>query len=279
MAIEDNPRSREKYGEELKRRREAAGLTQEELSQRAVMSRTHIAHIEAGRRRPDVRDAERLDQVLEAGGFFVRFLPTLDGKKVAEHFAEAAELERQATIIKQYAGTLVPGFLQTEAYAYEVLSSGHPPKSDEERDRLLGTRLERAHILDNFDSPVVWVLFSEAVLRQVIGSPAVMCEQLGHIMELGESRRIRVHVLPFRAGAHAVLEGPVKLMWFEDLPPVAYVEGLKSGRIWEVPSVVRQCEDVYDHALGDALSHRKSLELIRSVAEDYEHEAQQAHRS
>ncbi|MHA5049542.1 helix-turn-helix domain-containing protein [Streptomyces sp. SD15] len=278
MAIEDNPRSREKYGEELKRRREAAGLTQEELSQRAVMSRTHIAHIEAGRRRPDVRDAERLDQVLDAGGFFVRFLPTLDGKRVAEHFAEAAELERQATLIKEYASTLVPGFLQTETYAYEVLSSGYPPKSDEQRDRLLATRLERTHILDTFGSPLVWVLFSEAVLRQVIGSPSAMCEQLQHIMKLGESRRIRVHVLPFRAGAHALLEGPVKLMWFEDLPPVAYAEGLKSGRIWETPSVVRQCEDVYDHALGDALSHRKSLDLIRSVAEDYEHEAQQAHR-
>ncbi|MEV2234324.1 helix-turn-helix transcriptional regulator [Streptomyces phaeochromogenes] len=274
MAIEDNPQSRVKYGEELRRLREAAGLTQEELSQRAVMSRTHIAHIEAGRRRPDVDDARRLDQVLGTGGFFVRFLPTLDGRKVAEHFAEAAELELQATVIREYASTLVPGFLQTEAYAREVLSSGHPAKSNEERDRLLVTRLERARILDNFDSPQVWMLFGEAVLRQMIGSPAIMCEQLRHIMKLGESRRIRVHVLSFRVGAHAALEGPVKLMWFQDLPPVAYVEGLKSGRVWELPSVVRQCEEVYNHALGDALSHRKSLALIRSVAEDYEHEAQ-----
>ncbi|MFD3381275.1 Scr1 family TA system antitoxin-like transcriptional regulator [Streptomyces sp. NPDC058697] len=274
MAIEDNPQSRVKYGEELRRLREAAGLTQEELSQRAVMSRTHIAHIEAGRRRPDVDDARRLDQVLGTGGFFVRFLPTLDGRKVAEHFAEAAELELQATVIRQYAATLVPGFLQTEAYAREVLGSGHPAKRIEERDRLLVTRLERARILKDFESPQVWILLGEAVLRQMIGGPAVMCEQLRHIVELGESRRIRVHVLPFRVGAHAALEGPVKLMWFQDLPPVAYVEGLKSGRVWELPSVVRQCEEVYNHALGDALSHRKSLALIRSVAEDYEHEAQ-----
>ncbi|MFJ3304864.1 Scr1 family TA system antitoxin-like transcriptional regulator [Streptomyces sp. NPDC086549] len=274
MAIEDNPRSRESYGQELKRRREAAGLTQEELSQRAVMSRTHIAHIEAGRRRPDLEDARRLDQVLEAGGFFERFLPTLDGKRVAEHFAEAAELERQAVAIKQYASILVPGFLQTPEYAREVLSSGNPPKSDEQRDSLLVTRLERARILDNFSSPRVTVLLSEAVLRQVIGGAQIMCEQLRHIVELGESRRIRVHVLPFTVGAHALLEGPVKLMWFEELPSVAYVEGLKSGRIWEPQGTVRELDDVYDHALGDALSHRKSLALIRSVAEDYEHEAQ-----
>ncbi|MER6088427.1 helix-turn-helix domain-containing protein [Streptomyces bluensis] len=279
MAIEDNPRTREQYGQELKRRREAAGLTQEELSQRVVMSRTHIAHIEGGRRRPDAEDARRLDQVLDAGEFFERFLPTLDGKKVAEHFAEAAELERRAVAIKEYASTLVPGFLQTAAYAGEVLGSGHPAKSDEKRDSLLATRLERARILGNFDSPKVTLLLSEAVLRQVIGGPEVMCEQLQHIVELGESRRIRVHVLPFTVDAHALLEGPVKLMWFEELPPVAYVEGLKSGRIWEPQGTVRELEDVYDHALGDALSHRKSLALIRSVAEDYEHEAQREQHS
>lgn len=91
MAIEDNPHSRSKYGEELKRMREAAGLTQEELSERAVMSRTHISHIEAGRCRPDEADARRLDQALGGGGFFLRFLPALDGKAVAEHFAEALD--------------------------------------------------------------------------------------------------------------------------------------------------------------------------------------------
>ncbi|MCX4819175.1 helix-turn-helix transcriptional regulator [Streptomyces sp. NBC_01142] len=274
MAIEDNPQFRTRYGEELKRRREAADLTQEELSERAVMSRTHVAHIEGGRRRPDVADARRLDQVLKTGGFFERFLPTLDGRAVAEHFAEALEFEQHATVIREYAPKLVPGILQTEAYAREVLGSGHPPKNAEERDRLLVTRLERARILDHFDSPVVWTMLDEAVLRRPIGGPAVMCEQLRHVLALGESRRIRVHVLPFSVGAHAMLEGFVSLMWFDDLPPIAYVEGLKSGRVWEVPSVVRQCQEVYDHALGDALSHRKSLGLIRSVAEEYEHEAQ-----
>ncbi|MER0445846.1 helix-turn-helix transcriptional regulator [Streptomyces sp. Edi4] len=274
MAIEDNPVSRIRYGEELKARREAAGLTQEELSRLVMMSRTHIAHIEAGRRRPDIEDARRLDVVLKTDGFFERFLPTLDGRQVAEHFEEALEFEGQATVIREYAPKLVPGILQTESYAREVLSSGHPPKSNTERDRLLVTRLERARILETFDVPVVWTLLDEAVLRRPIGGPSVMCEQLRHILTLGEYRRIRVHVLPFAVGAHAILEGFVSLMWFTDLPPIAYVEGLKTGRVWELPSVVRQCQEVYDHALGDALSHRKSLALIRSVAEDYEHEAQ-----
>ncbi|MFI6469331.1 Scr1 family TA system antitoxin-like transcriptional regulator [Streptomyces sp. NPDC050516] len=274
MAIEDNPVSRIKYGEELRARREAAGLTQEGLSERAVMSRTHIAHIEAGRRRPTLDDARRLDKVLGTDGFFERFLPTLDTRKVAEHFAEALEFEGQATVIRDYAASLVPGILQTESYAREVLSSGALPKSDEERDGMLVTRLARARVLDSFHSPVVWSLLDEAVLRRRIGGPTVMCEQLRHIAALAESRRIRVHVLPFDTGFHALLEGIVSLMWFADLPPIAYVEGLRTGRVWELPSVVRECQVAYDHALGDALSHRESLALIKSVAEDYGHEAQ-----
>ncbi|MFD4713170.1 Scr1 family TA system antitoxin-like transcriptional regulator [Streptomyces sp. NPDC058430] len=275
MAIEDNPGSRTSYGEELRRRREAAGFTQEELSARAIMSRTHIAHIEAGRRRPSLEDARRLDKVLVTGGVFENFLPTQGEGRVAEHFAEALELERQATVIRTYAPKLVPGMLQTEAYAREVLQSGFPPKTDEERDSLLVTRLDRARILDNFASPVAWYLLDEAVLRRPVGGPAVMCEQLCHIAELGERRRIRVHVLPFSVGYHALLEGFVSLMRFEDVPPVAYVEGLKTGRVLELPSVVGECQAAYDHAMGDALSHRKSLALIRSVAEDYTHDAQQ----
>jgi hypothetical protein len=184
-------------------------------------------------------------------------------------------LERQATVIRVYAPKLVPGVLQTRAYAREVLQSGFPPKTDEERDKLLVTRVQRGRILDDFKSPVVWALFDEAVLRRPVGGPAVMCEQLRHIVKLGQSRRIRVHVLPFSVGLHALLEGVVSLMWFEDQPPVAYVEGLATGKVLEVPSVVRECQVAYDHAMGDALSHRNSLALIRSIAEDYEHAEQQ----
>ena len=274
MAIEDNPVTRASYGKELRSRREAAGLTQEALARRAILTSTHIAHMEKGRRRPSLDDAKRLDDVLQTGGIFARFLPALDGRKVAEHFEEAAELEQKATVLRFYEPKLIPGILQIEPYAHEVLSSGFPPKSEEKRDELLAARLERACLLDNFDSPVVWVLLDEAVLRRPIGGPSVMARQLRHVVEVGESRRIRLHVLPFGTGYHALLEGMVTLMWFKDLPPVAYAEGLKSGRVWEIPSVVRDCQAAYDHALGDALSHRQSLALIRSVAEEYEHEAQ-----
>ncbi|WP_406316833.1 Scr1 family TA system antitoxin-like transcriptional regulator [Streptomyces sp. NBC_00118] len=275
MAIEDNPGSRTSYGGHLKALREAAGLTQEHLSEQAIMSRSHIAHIEAGRRKPSLDDARRLDKVLKTGGIFEKFLPSQGEGTVAEHFAEALELERHATTIRVYGPKLVPGILQTRGYARAVLDSGYPPKTAEERDKLLVTRLQRAQLLDHFKSPVVWTLLDEAVLRRPVGGPSTMCQQLCHIADLGDSHRIRVHVLPFSVGLHALLEGFVSLMWFEDQPPVAYVEGLSTGRVLEFPSTVRACQVAYDHAMGDALSHRKSLALIRSIAEDYEHDAQQ----
>ncbi|MFG3495045.1 Scr1 family TA system antitoxin-like transcriptional regulator [Streptomyces sp. NPDC047928] len=276
MAIEDNPESRVRYGEELKSRREAAGLTQEELGERAIISRSLIAHFEAGRRRPTPEDAKRLDQALGAGGFFERFRPSLDERQVAEHFQTAKEFEQQATEIREFASTLVPGILQTEAYMRALYRYAVPRMTDEECDEAVVTRIGRARILDNPQSPVVWILMDEAVLRRKVGGPVVMAEQLWHIVELGERHRVRVHLLPFGLGAHALQEGMLSLMRFKELPPVAYVEGWKTGKVWDLLSRVEQGFAAYDLALGDALSHQRSLDLIRSVAEGYEHEAQRA---
>ncbi|WJV47111.1 helix-turn-helix domain-containing protein [Streptomyces flavofungini] len=272
MAIEDSPESRLRYGEELRSRREGAGLTQEELSVRAIMSRTHIAHIEAGRRRPSLDDAKRLDDVLEAGGVFVRFLPVKAEGRVAEHFAEVLELEKRATMIRTFSSQLIPGMLQTRAYARSVFLDGCIPRTDEEVDKVVETRLARARVLENFHAPEVWFVFDEAVIRRPVGGAAVMCEQLRHIEQLALSRRIRVHVMPFSVGYYPLLEGFVSLMWFDDLPPIAYVEALKTGKVLELPSAVLNCQVAYDRSVGDAMSSSQSLALIRSVAEEFEHE-------
>lgn len=273
MTDDGNHESSSPYGDELRERRKRAGLTQEALSQQAIMSRTHIAHIEAGRRKPSLEDAIRLDQVLQTGGVFERFLPTL---KVAAHFEAAAHLEQQATMIREYGLALVPGLLQTETYMRAVFRSGFPPKSKEQCDSAVAARLERARILEDPISPVFMALLDETALRRPIGGPAAMAEQLRHIAELGERDRIRTHVIPFGVGCHATLESALTLMWFEDMPPIAYVEGLRTGHVLDQPAVVHQCQTSYDLALGDALSHKESLALIRAVAEEYEHDQHRA---
>jgi transcriptional regulator with XRE-family HTH domain len=85
------------YGEWLKAQRTAQGLTQEELAHAAIMTRSHIAHIEAGRRIPSKEDARRLDRALNTGNVLSSFLPEED-VAVADYFETARRLERQATI-------------------------------------------------------------------------------------------------------------------------------------------------------------------------------------
>ncbi|MFF5718485.1 Scr1 family TA system antitoxin-like transcriptional regulator [Streptomyces buecherae] len=266
MALTNGPKGRNAYGEELRERREARGWTQEELGARAVMSRSHIAHIEAGRRFPSVEDAVRLDQVLETGGVLRRFLPE---SKLATFFAGVAEMEPLAAMIREFGQSLVPGLLQTPDYAAAVFAAGFPRLSEDRCADRIRTRRARADILDNPVRPELWALLDEAVLRRSVGGPAVMAEQLRHIHDLGARQRIRVHVLPFSVGAHAVLESSITLMHFDDMAPLAYVEGLSTGTVLDSPAVVERCLVSYDLALGDALSHRESLRFIKAVEEEY----------
>jgi transcriptional regulator with XRE-family HTH domain len=258
------------YGEWLKAQREAAGLTQQELATAAVMTRSHIAHIEAGRRTPSKEDARRLDRALNTGDVLSSFLPD-DDSAVAKHFEAAHALEQQAVEIREFALSFVPGTLQTEGYARAVLGPSYPPLGEEECDRLVVTRLERAKILEDPVSPVVWALLDQSVLDRPIGGPEVMAEQIAHIVRLAESRRVRVHVLPRSLGFHPLLESMLTLMWFDDQPPVAYSEGVRMGKVHDSPVMVQELQGRYDLALSDALPLKESLALLRATAKDYGH--------
>ncbi|MFH8563900.1 Scr1 family TA system antitoxin-like transcriptional regulator [Streptomyces sp. NPDC017988] len=257
------------YGEWLRAQREAAGLTQQELADMALMTRSHIAHIEAGRRIPSKEDARRLDSALGTGNVLSSFLPD-DDMAVAEYFETALQLEQQATMIREFALSFIPGILQTERYARAVLGTSFPPVSEQECDRLVVTRLDRAKILEDPVRPVVWALLDEAVLRRVVGGPEVMAEQLRHVIRLVEAQRIRAYVLPCGLGAHPLMQSMLTLMKFEDQPPVAYSEGIHVGKVHDSPAVVDRLEGAYDLALGDAMPLKESLALMRATAKDYD---------
>ncbi|AWK08746.1 transcriptional regulator [Streptomyces spongiicola] len=256
------------YGEWLKAQREAAGLTQQELADASIMTRSHIAHIEAGRRIPSKEDARRLDRALGTGDVLSSFLPR-ENVAVADYFESARQLEQQATVIQEFALSLVPGILQTEGYARAVLRPGATPRGEEECDRLLVTRLERGKVLSDPVTPLVCALLDEAVLRRHVGSPKVMTEQLTHIVRLAESERIRVHILPFGVGYHQLLQGMLSLMMFDDQPPVAYGEGVLMGRLHDSPALVETLQRTYTLALGDALPRKESVALLRATAKEY----------
>ncbi|MFI2432325.1 Scr1 family TA system antitoxin-like transcriptional regulator [Streptomyces sp. NPDC018693] len=271
MSEDRTPRTaREKFGEELRLRRKAAKLTQTELGLRVNSSPTLISHFEAGRRLPRLDDAERIDQALATGDFFARWLQELKSKW-ASYFAAVAELERRATLIQQFAITLVPGLLQTPAYARAVFRAYRPNYTTEELDREVVIRTGRAQLLDGPLNPVIWTLLDESVLRRPVGGPRVMAEQLRKIADMASAGRLRLHVLPYSAGAHALQQSCLTLMSFEDSASVAYVEGFLTGNLMRDAALVEESQSAYRLALSDALSQQESLAFVRAAAEEHAH--------
>ncbi|MEW1616239.1 MULTISPECIES: helix-turn-helix transcriptional regulator [unclassified Streptomyces] len=271
MKANGRPRTaRQKYGEELRLRRLATGLTQEALAEQVVCSPTLISHYEAGRRLPNPDDAQRIDRALGTDGFFARWLEDLE-TKYNDHFAAVAELEQQAVLIQQFALTLVPGLLQTDGYARALFQAYRPNHRREEVDQDVVIRTERARLLDGPLNPVVWTLLDEAVLRRRVGGPQVMAAQLRKVADMAEAGRLRLHVLPFDAGAHSLQESLLTLMSFADSAPVAYVEGFQTGNLMDDPRLVASSRTAYDLALSDALSHQESVARVRAAAEEHEH--------
>ncbi|MHC5903386.1 helix-turn-helix domain-containing protein [Streptomyces sp. S6] len=257
------------YGEWLKGARTAKGWTQQQLANAAIMSRSLIAAIEVGTRFPNEEDAKRLDMALGTGNVLETFRPGGQKGDVPNWFERARELEQQATNLRVFGLAYVPGLLQTEEYATTVINAGYPRTSEAERHQAVVTRLERARILENPLTPELWALLDEAVIRRPIGGPLVMADQLAHIVALAESGRIRVNVLPFSATPHPLVDGLVTLMWFADQPPVAYSEGMRTGKLHDSPAMVEEIQGAYDLALSEAQPLRESVAFLRAAEKDY----------
>ncbi|MFJ8538792.1 helix-turn-helix domain-containing protein [Streptomyces sp. NPDC093591] len=259
-------------GAELRHAREKKGLSQEALGLKLFVSGAFIGQLEAGTRRlrPDM--APLADEVLGTNGFFVRNCKAANKSKYPEHFAEAAEAEAQATAIRQYAPLLIPGLLQTPAYARAVCRAYQPTAPEKKIEQLVTARMERTRLLDDPTEPLLWAVIDEAALRRVTGGPEVMTEALRHIADLCRRGRVIVQVLPFGAGAHAAMQGAIKLMDFDDAPPLVYFEGVGTGRLEDDPATVRHQRFTYELLMACALSPQESLALIEAMAQDYAHE-------
>ncbi|MFF6997460.1 helix-turn-helix domain-containing protein [Streptomyces sp. NPDC008313] len=261
-------------GAELRHARERVGLSQEELGQPLFVSGSFIGQLEAGTRRMHLEYARQIDDILGTNGFFERNCKALAKSRYPDHFAEAAEAEAVATAIREYAALLIPGLLQTEGYARAVFRAYQPTAAEAVIDELVAARLERAHLLADPTTPLLWAVLDEAVVRRKVGGAHVMAEALRRVAALARQHRIIVQVLPFNAEAHASMTGALTLLDFEDAPPLAFIEGPSMGRLEDDPATVTRHQLTYDLLRAAALAPQESLALIESVAEDYAHEDQ-----
>ncbi|MFJ9620077.1 helix-turn-helix domain-containing protein [Streptomyces noursei] len=260
----------EYWGAELRRHRENAALTQEMLGEKVFVSGGYIGQFEQAIRRPQLDVAIRIDQVLQTDGFFERtWRKLIDDQRYADYFAKVVELERLATHICEFAPMSVPGLLQTEPYMRAAMRAASPFAPDEEFDEGVQSRLDRAVVLNRGERPKYWAVLHEAVLQVPVGGPAVMAEQLEHIVRLIREHKILIQILPFAAGAYPSMGKMLKLMDFDDAPPTAYTEAVYAGSLLDDPAIVKRVQQDYDLIRAAASSPEASLALIESAAEEY----------
>ncbi|MFI0150977.1 helix-turn-helix domain-containing protein [Streptomyces lydicus] len=258
------------WGSELKNRREGAGLSQEELGRRLFASHALISRFESAERRPRLDMAIQIDQALQTDGFFERLCrKLLEASPYESYFTPVAELEALATKICDFETTLVPGLMQTTAYAHAVMMAADPLAPDEVLDERVTARRDRTRLFKSASQPEYWAIMHENALRTPVGGAACMAEQLDYIATRMRSRQVLIQVIPTTHGAHAAMSHAMKLLEFADAPPTVYTEGMFWGQLLDDPAMVKRAMATYDLLRAAALSPEASLTLIESAAEGY----------
>lgn len=278
---------RRRLAAELKRLRIEAGLTGEQVAERLAplgrWSASKVSRIETGRvaaHHGDVSDlldlyglddgprrAELIGFARESGkrGWWQSYQDVMPG-----HIAPILDFERAGSAIRIMHNQLVPGLLQTAAYARALIRSCHPEAGPEQIDRLVDLRLDRQKVLDRDDPPQLWVVLDEAALRRPVGGPSAMRAQLRKLVEHADAARAVVQVIPFDAGEHTGLEMPFTILSFPgvDEPDVVYLEQLTTAWYIEDEYDVKRYSEYFARLQDTALDPSASRKLIADTAEE-----------
>ena len=270
-------------GAQLRRLREAAGISAEKAGYSIRGSRSKISRMETGRVGLKVRDVEDLltmygvaDERERAKvitlarrsrepGWWAQYNDILP-----DWFETYLGLESAATSIRTFEMQFVPGLLQTEGYARAVTTLGHQTAPPEEIERRVGLRLGRQELLSRTQPPRIWAVMDEAVLRRPIGGPPVMRAQLRRLTEAAYLPYVTLQVVPFARGGHAGASGSFSILRFEerDLPDVVYIEQLTSAVYLDQRADVEHYLEVVDQLSGEALTPTDTIRFIEKAAQE-----------
>jgi transcriptional regulator with XRE-family HTH domain len=269
---------------ELRRLRDAARLTGEEAAGQLGWSPSKVSRIETGQTSPGPADLrrmldmyevtgtqrdrlERLAQSSDQRGWWDAYTDTL-----APEYTALIALEAESESARWYAPMMVPGLLQTERYAREVIRSGLLIAPPGEVERRVQVKMTRQRVLTRDNPLQMAVVIDEAAILRTIGGPQVMREQLGHLTAMAARPNITMQVLPLGAGAHPALNGEFTILTFPDLvaPDVVYLENMASDLYVESEAEVFRYGLAFDRLRELSLSPDKSAELITERADSME---------
>ncbi|MEV4744241.1 helix-turn-helix transcriptional regulator [Streptomyces sp. NPDC049555] len=257
------------YGAKLRKLRIMAGLTQRELGALVPIAHSRIAQFELGNETPPRHVSDRLDEILGADGDLKDLWQHLGRFPPPDAFVKFRGYEARAVAMHKYQAHTVPGLLQTEAYAREVMRHALPWCTPKEIDEKVALRLARQSVLAKDNPPLLWAILDEAVIRRSVGGPSVMCNQLAFLLQAAMAPNVEIQVLPFAAGGHAGMGGSVTVLSFENSPNLVYLEGgFLSGMITDRQEVAKHSHRYHRlHAL--ALPPEASVRWIEKAMEEF----------
>jgi len=270
-------------GTQLRRLREAKGITRDEAGHLIRGSESKISRMELGRvsfKERDVADlltmygveeddARRavMDLVDRANepGWWHRFNDVLPG-----WFQAYVGLEECAERIRTYEVQFVPGLLQTKEYARAVITAGAVGSTPEQIAHRVDLRLERQRVLEGGTGPMFWAVIDEAALRRPIGGSEVMRGQIQHLIELTAQSNITIQVMPFSFGGHAAEGGAFSILRFNDpeLPDIIYVEQLASALYLDKRDEVDRYGAVMERLCAVSTTPAETIDLLEKIMQE-----------
>jgi transcriptional regulator with XRE-family HTH domain len=187
------------------------------------------------------------------------------GSVIPERLRRFFRLEETAIVIRYFHPGLVHGLAQTEEYAHALISA-HPEHRPTDIPRLVQARMARQSRLTGSSPPELHLVLSEAAVRQHIGGPRVMRDQLHYLRDLAERPNVHVGVIPFTAGAHPSNGTPFTLLTTPALKTVVYLENLTDGIIVDEPDRVARYESAFKQLSGLVLPRGETIALLASLA-------------
>ncbi|MFC6884740.1 MULTISPECIES: helix-turn-helix domain-containing protein [Actinomadura] len=249
----------------MRRQRMEHGLSANQLAIRLECDRSTVSRVENGLRRLSADYAAKLDEMWNLGRLFSRLVRFANATDEGDWFTGLTEHEAVATHHRMWEALLVPGLLQTEGYARAALNAGLV----DDVERALKTRMARqAAVFGKPKIPHVSVLINWAVLAQPIGPPAIMVEQLAHLIEIGELPNVSVRVLEREAGANVGLDGSFALLTVDDRD-IAFADAPERGRLMLDPPDVQRFGVRYDRISNVAAPVGPSRRLLEKAMESY----------
>ncbi|WP_436771682.1 helix-turn-helix domain-containing protein [Yinghuangia sp. YIM S09857] len=248
------------YGKVLKLLREHAGLTQDQLADLVGYSHEQVASIEQGRRPAKHEFTVAAEQALDARGVLDTMQEDVDLARLPAFFQDFAQIEGDAISFFWYGNHVMPGLLQTEAYARALLACNCPGLDDDQVEQRIEARLARQAILTRKPTVELSFIIGESVLTCPVGGRDVLREQLHQLLKLGALPNVSVQIMPNSYGNHVGLNGPVVMLETADRRRVAYFESQDQSMIVTDPvrvsTLALRCGKLRTQALNEVESAR-----------------------